>query len=263
MKAPPAVSHSRGRRARSRAQPGAAAAAARRAGFDVTQATLSRDIKELGLVKRSSDGAYQAAGADRLAADRGCDALVARARRVPAEHRAGAAAGGAQDRAGPGAAAGAGDRSRAAARRGRHLAGDDTILVDLPRRAAARRPRVKRSSGFGGRGRNEIRERHERWLIASWLAICGDRHVTGSRPCAPRRRHCGMDVVAVAFDLGGRTPLSVLRDDALAAGRRSAVTRSTLREDVRARRDRAGAGRRVRPIVARAAVARSLRRTVS
>ncbi len=31
-------------------------------GFVVTQATLSRDIKELGLVKRSSDGAYQTAG---------------------------------------------------------------------------------------------------------------------------------------------------------------------------------------------------------
>jgi len=28
-------------------------------GIDATQATLSRDIKELGLVKRSSDGAYQ------------------------------------------------------------------------------------------------------------------------------------------------------------------------------------------------------------
>jgi transcriptional regulator of arginine metabolism len=33
-------------------------------GFDVTQATLSRDIKELGLVKRAADGAYQAAGAE-------------------------------------------------------------------------------------------------------------------------------------------------------------------------------------------------------
>jgi transcriptional regulator of arginine metabolism len=33
-------------------------------GFDVTQATLSRDIKELGLVKRSSDGAYQHAAGD-------------------------------------------------------------------------------------------------------------------------------------------------------------------------------------------------------
>ena len=29
-------------------------------GFDVTQATLSRDIRELGLVKGGSDGAYQA-----------------------------------------------------------------------------------------------------------------------------------------------------------------------------------------------------------
>jgi len=28
-------------------------------GVDVTQATLSRDIKELGLMKRASDGAYQ------------------------------------------------------------------------------------------------------------------------------------------------------------------------------------------------------------
>lgn len=33
-------------------------------GFRVTQATLSRDIKELGLMKRASDGAYQTAGAD-------------------------------------------------------------------------------------------------------------------------------------------------------------------------------------------------------
>jgi transcriptional regulator of arginine metabolism len=35
-----------------------------RMGFAVTQATLSRDIKELGLVKRAADGAYQSAGAD-------------------------------------------------------------------------------------------------------------------------------------------------------------------------------------------------------
>jgi len=33
-------------------------------GFVVTQATLSRDIKELGLVKRASDGAYQTDAAD-------------------------------------------------------------------------------------------------------------------------------------------------------------------------------------------------------
>src|SRR5438067_7592831 len=33
-------------------------------GFKATQATVSRDIKELGLVKRSGDGAYQRPGVD-------------------------------------------------------------------------------------------------------------------------------------------------------------------------------------------------------
>jgi transcriptional regulator of arginine metabolism len=33
-------------------------------GFAVTQATLSRDIKALGLVKRASDGSYQGEGGD-------------------------------------------------------------------------------------------------------------------------------------------------------------------------------------------------------
>ena len=33
-------------------------------GFDATQATISRDIAELGLVKRSGDGAYQRPGAE-------------------------------------------------------------------------------------------------------------------------------------------------------------------------------------------------------
>ena len=32
--------------------------------FEATQATISRDIKELGLVKRSGDGAYQRLGAE-------------------------------------------------------------------------------------------------------------------------------------------------------------------------------------------------------
>lgn len=35
----------------------------RERGVDATQATLSRDISELGLVKRASDGAYRSAGA--------------------------------------------------------------------------------------------------------------------------------------------------------------------------------------------------------
>jgi transcriptional regulator of arginine metabolism len=33
-------------------------------GYDVTQATLSRDIRDLGLVKRSADGAYQQQGVE-------------------------------------------------------------------------------------------------------------------------------------------------------------------------------------------------------
>jgi transcriptional regulator of arginine metabolism len=33
-------------------------------GFTATQATISRDIKELGLVKRAGDGAYQRSGAE-------------------------------------------------------------------------------------------------------------------------------------------------------------------------------------------------------
>jgi transcriptional regulator of arginine metabolism len=35
-----------------------------KAGFTATQATISRDIKELGLVKRSGDGAYQRPGVE-------------------------------------------------------------------------------------------------------------------------------------------------------------------------------------------------------
>jgi transcriptional regulator of arginine metabolism len=37
-------------------------------GIDVTQATLSRDIRDLGLVKRSSDGAYRRPGPGESAA---------------------------------------------------------------------------------------------------------------------------------------------------------------------------------------------------
>lgn len=44
-------------------------------GFDVTQATLSRDIKELGLLKRSSDGAYQANGVEPAAPASALDTL--------------------------------------------------------------------------------------------------------------------------------------------------------------------------------------------
>ena len=38
-------------------------------GIETTQATLSRDIQELGLVKRAADGAYRRAGADGVSGD--------------------------------------------------------------------------------------------------------------------------------------------------------------------------------------------------
>jgi transcriptional regulator of arginine metabolism len=49
-------------------------------GFDVTQATLSRDIKELGLVKRAADGAYQPEGSNAHAPASSAAAVVALSR---------------------------------------------------------------------------------------------------------------------------------------------------------------------------------------
>src|SRR6266849_7229678 len=58
-------------------------------GFDATQATISRDIKELGLVKRAADGAYQRPGVDttnpqtaRTALERATAEFLRRAERV-------------------------------------------------------------------------------------------------------------------------------------------------------------------------------------
>jgi transcriptional regulator of arginine metabolism len=47
-------------------------------GIDATQATLSRDIRELGLVKRTADGAYRSAGS--AAGAQSADAMLALAR---------------------------------------------------------------------------------------------------------------------------------------------------------------------------------------
>ena len=142
---PPAVSHSSARRARAGAQPGAAAAAALAAGFDVTQATLSRDIKELGLVKRSSDGAYQAAGADTHRRRRGRSLFRARSASItsawsrPATRRP-------EDGAGTGAAARTGDRSRAPAGSGRHdrRRRHDLVICRDARQAQAARHTLER-----------------------------------------------------------------------------------------------------------------------
>lgn len=98
-------------------------------GFDVTQATLSRDIKEIGLVKRSSDGAYQGGAADGPPPPAALGALT----RALAEYLAGAEA--VEQlvvlRTGPGQAQLLGlalDRARLPGVVGT-IAGDDTILV--------------------------------------------------------------------------------------------------------------------------------------
>ena len=44
-------------------------------GFEATQATISRDIKELGLVKRAGDGAYQRPGVEAANPETGLAAL--------------------------------------------------------------------------------------------------------------------------------------------------------------------------------------------
>ena len=46
-----------------------------KAGFEATQATISRDIKELGLVKRPGDGAYQRLGAEAISPETALSAL--------------------------------------------------------------------------------------------------------------------------------------------------------------------------------------------
>ena len=58
-------------------------------GFEATQATISRDIKDLGLVKRSGDGAYQRPGVEaanpetaRLALERATAEFLRRVERV-------------------------------------------------------------------------------------------------------------------------------------------------------------------------------------
>src|SRR5437667_6808319 len=44
-------------------------------GFEATQATISRDIRDLGLVKRSGDGAYQRPGVEAASPETGLVAL--------------------------------------------------------------------------------------------------------------------------------------------------------------------------------------------
>ena len=112
-------------------------------GFETTQATISRDIKQLGLVKRSGDGAYQRPGAEApdpettlAALERAAAEFLRRVERVQQLVVIRTGVGQAQ------ALAIALDRSRLPEVVGT-IAGDDTILV-IARGARAAAALVKR-----------------------------------------------------------------------------------------------------------------------
>jgi len=116
-------------------------------GFDATQATISRDIKELGLVKRAGDGAYQRPGVDAANPETALAALERAAaeflRRVDRVQQL------VVIRTGPGQAqpiALALDRAQLAEVVGT-IAGDDTILV-IARGARGAAALVKRLKDY-------------------------------------------------------------------------------------------------------------------
>ena len=101
----------------------------RQRGFDATQATISRDIAELGLVKRAGDGAYQRPGLEatspelaRTALERAASSFLRRVERVQQLIVLRTGRGQAQ------ALAGALDRAQLNEAVGT-IAGDDTILI--------------------------------------------------------------------------------------------------------------------------------------
>ena len=121
-----------------------------KAGFEATQATISRDIKELGLVKRAGDGAYQRLGADAISPETALAALerasaecLRRIDRVQQLVVVRTGAGQAQP------LALAIDRARLAETVGT-IAGDDTILVITKdaRRAASFTKRLAEYAGI-------------------------------------------------------------------------------------------------------------------
>ena len=121
-----------------------------KAGFEATQATISRDIKELGLVKRAGDGAYQRQGVEAVNPASALNALehaaaefVRHIDRVQQLLVVRTGAGQAQ------ALANAIDRARLPEAVGT-IAGDDTILVITKdgRRAASLARRLEHFAGL-------------------------------------------------------------------------------------------------------------------
>ena len=121
-------------------------------GFDATQATISRDIKELGLVKRAGDGAYQRPGVDTTnpetalaALERAAAEFLRRVERVQQLVVIRTGVGQAQ------ALAIAIDRAQLPEAVGT-IGGDDTILV-IARDARRAATLVKRLEGYAGKSR--------------------------------------------------------------------------------------------------------------
>ena len=119
----------------------------RQRGFDATQATISRDIRDLGLVKRAGDGAYQRPGVDtadpetaRTALERAAAEFLRRVDRVQQLVVIRTGIGQAQP------LAIALDRAQLAEAVGT-IAGDDTILV-VARGARAAAALVKRLKDY-------------------------------------------------------------------------------------------------------------------
>jgi transcriptional regulator of arginine metabolism len=121
-------------------------------GFDATQATISRDIKELGLVKRAGDGAYQRPGVDTTnpatalaALERAAAEFLRRVERVQQLVVIRTGVGQAQP------LAIAIDRAQLPEAVGT-IGGDDTILV-IARDARRAATLVKRLEGYAGKSR--------------------------------------------------------------------------------------------------------------
>ena len=119
----------------------------RHRGFDATQATISRDIADLGLVKRSGDGAYQRAGVDssnpetaQTALERAAAEFLRRVDRVQQLIVIRTGRGQAQ------ALAEAIDRAQLAEAAG-SIAGDDTILI-IARNARCAAALARRLEGY-------------------------------------------------------------------------------------------------------------------
>src|SRR5439155_17352411 len=122
----------------------------RQRGINATQATISRDIKQLGLVKRAGDGAYQRPGADatspetaRAALERAAAEFLRRADRVQQLIDIRPGIGQAQP------LALAIDRARLSEAVGT-IAGDDTILV-VARDAKRAATLLRRLETYAGR----------------------------------------------------------------------------------------------------------------